>query len=83
MSFHSHFDLLALSNTIVYLFTAFVLGAAIGLERQVRQRTAGLRTNTLVAVGAAIFVSLGDRLFAIHGGAQTTLHVVAYVISGI
>jgi len=59
--------------------TAFVLGAAIGFERQYRQRTAGLRTNTLVAVAAAVFVSLGDRL----GGAATAAHVVAYVISGV
>jgi putative Mg2+ transporter-C (MgtC) family protein len=37
---------------------ALVLGVAIGLERQFRQRTAGLRTNALVCVGAALFVSL-------------------------
>ena len=36
------------------LFVAACLGAAIGLERQWRQRLAGLRTNTLVALGAAI-----------------------------
>ena len=39
------------------LFIAACLGAAIGLERQWRQRLAGLRTNTLVALGAAIFVT--------------------------
>lgn len=44
------------------LFLAFVLGALIGIERQWRQRTAGLRTNTLVAVGAAIFVDLALRM---------------------
>lgn len=58
---------------------AFALGAAIGFERQYRQRAAGLRTNTLVAVGAAVFVSLGDRL----GGPTTAAHVLAYVVSGI
>jgi putative Mg2+ transporter-C (MgtC) family protein len=73
----------ALLNALISLITAFVLGAAIGFERQVRQRTAGLRTNTLVAVGAAIFVSLGNRLFEIHGGPQGAVHVVAYVVSGI
>lgn len=77
------FNPLALLNTLVSLSAAFVLGAMIGFERQVRQRTAGLRTNTLVAVGAAIFVSLGDRLFGIHGGTQGAVHVVAYVVSGI
>ena len=35
---------------------ALVLGALIGSERQVRQRMAGLRTNALVALGAAAFV---------------------------
>ncbi|MCW0389317.1 Protein MgtC [Xanthomonas sacchari] len=77
------FNLDSLLDTLVSLTAAFVLGAIIGFERQVRQRTAGLRTNTLVAVGAAIFVSLGDRLFEIHGGTQGAVQVVAYVVSGI
>ena len=41
------------------LFTAFACGVAIGIERQMRQRTAGLRTITLVASGACLFVTLG------------------------
>lgn len=83
MQAHQYFNASALLNTFVSLATAFCLGAVIGLERQVRQRTAGLRTNTLVAVGAAIFVSLGDRLFEIHGGPQGAVQIVAYVVSGI
>jgi len=79
-----HFSSLdALATTFVNLSAAFLLGALIGIERQVRQRTAGLRTNTLVAVGAAIFVSLGSRLFEVTGGPQTPIHIVAYVVSGI
>lgn len=66
-------------DTILSLVTAFVLGGVIGFERQYRQRTAGLRTNVLVAVGAAIFVDMANRL-AGHEGA---VHVVAYVVSGI
>lgn len=69
----------ALAYTLASLFAAFALGAAIGLERQVRQRTAGLRTNTLVAVGAAIFVDMASRLNGNTGAAQ----VVAYVVSGV
>ncbi len=38
------------------LLAAVALGAAIGFERQWRQRLAGLRTNTLVALGAATFI---------------------------
>jgi len=59
--------------------TAFGLGGAIGLERQIRQRTAGLRTNVLVAVGAAAFVDLGARVAGADGAAR----VISYVVSGI
>jgi uncharacterized membrane protein YhiD involved in acid resistance len=51
-----------LERTALALLTAFLLGGVIGLERQWRQRTAGLRTNVLVAVGAAAFVDLGLRV---------------------
>ena len=61
------------------LAVAFGLGTVIGLERQYRQRTAGLRTAVLVAVGASAFVDLGMRLTGPEGGTRT----VAYVISGI
>ena len=39
------------------------LGALIGFERQYRSRMAGLRTNALVAVGAALFVLLSAQGF--------------------
>ncbi|MCW2272808.1 MgtC/SapB family protein [Rhodoblastus acidophilus] len=58
---------------------AFVLATLIGAERQYRQRSAGLRTNVLVAVGAATFVSLGFRINGSTGAAQ----IAAYVVSGI
>lgn len=79
----TQFSSAALLNMCVSLLAAFFLGGAIGFERQIRQRTAGLRTNTLVAVGAAVFVSLGHRLNVIHGGSQGAVQIVAYVISGI
>jgi putative Mg2+ transporter-C (MgtC) family protein len=72
-------NLNSLADTLVSLLSAFILGGAIGLERQYRQRTAGLRTNVLVAVGAAMFVDMANRLQG-HEGA---VHVIAYVVSGI
>ncbi|MDY7549242.1 MgtC/SapB family protein [Glaciimonas sp. CA11.2] len=72
-------NLISLLDTLVSLSTAFVLGGLIGFERQYRQRTAGLRTNVLVAVGAAVFVDMANRL----GGAEGAVHVMAYVVSGI
>lgn len=61
-------DFLALLDTLASLLLAFVLGSLVGLERQYRQRTAGLRTNVLVAVGAALFVNLAQRIYDLHGG---------------
>jgi putative Mg2+ transporter-C (MgtC) family protein len=61
------------------LFVAACLGAAIGLERQWRQRLAGLRTNTLVALGAAIFVTYSH---VVPDGAGDT-RIAAQVVSGI
>jgi putative Mg2+ transporter-C (MgtC) family protein len=66
-------------NTALSLLTAFILGGLIGFERQWRQRTAGLRTNVLVAVGAAAFVDLGLRI----GAADGAVRVISYVVSGI
>ncbi len=61
------------------LAVAMALGCAIGLERQWRQRVTGLRTNTLVAIGACLFVELGALLPSQASEGQ----IVAYVISGI
>ncbi|MBX3261834.1 MAG: MgtC/SapB family protein [Labilithrix sp.] len=69
----------SLLDTLVSLTTAFVMGGLIGFERQVRQRTAGLRTNILVAVGAAVFVDAANRLHGHEGAVRT----ISYVVSGI
>lgn len=69
----------AYARTALALLTAFALGGVIGFERQWRQRTAGLRTNVLVAVGAAAFVDLGMRV----GGGDGAVRVISYVVSGI
>jgi putative Mg2+ transporter-C (MgtC) family protein len=63
----------------INLLAAVGLGAAIGFERQWRQRLAGLRTNTLVALGAATFI-LFARLTLDDGAAA---RVGAQVVSGI
>jgi putative Mg2+ transporter-C (MgtC) family protein len=79
MRFLTTFQLTDFLDTLVSLSTAFVLGTLIGAERQYRQRTAGLRTNVLVAVGAAAFVDLAMHL----SGNDGAVRVIAYVVSGI
>jgi len=62
----------------IRLFAALLLGAAVGVERQWRQKNAGLRTNTLVSLGAAAFV-----LLSIEIGGDATGRIASYVVSGI
>lgn len=66
------------NSTLLRLTVALILGAIVGIERQWRQRAAGLRTNTLVCLGAAAFVDLGTTV----GGPNST-QVIAYVVSGV
>lgn len=47
------------------LTVATVLGAAIGIEREIRDREAGIRTHLLVALGAALFTIISS--FGFHG----------------
>ncbi len=61
------------------MFVALTCGALIGSERQVRQRMAGLRTNALVALGAAAFVTF-STLFPDE---VSPTRVAAQVVSGI
>jgi putative Mg2+ transporter-C (MgtC) family protein len=58
---------------------ALALGTLIGLERQWRQHQAGLRTNALVALGAALFVSL-SRLMGDEG---SPTRIASYIVSGL
>lgn len=60
------------------LGTGLLAGTLIGVERQWRQRMAGLRTHTLVAAGAALFVMLSSAF------ADTSpSRIAAQVVSGI
>src|ERR1700722_11968157 len=69
----------ALAQAGLNLFIAACLGASIGLERQWRQHLAGLRTNTLVALGAAIFITYGRAVSDADGATR----IAAQVVSGI
>ena len=61
------------------LILALILGCVIGFERQWRQRTAGMRTNTLVALGSVLFVLMG----MMSQGEASSARVAAAVATGI
>ena len=71
--------MITIEQAALNLAAATLLGAAIGFERQWRQRMAGLRTNTLVAIGAASFVVFESLI----PGESSPTRVAAQVVSGI
>jgi putative Mg2+ transporter-C (MgtC) family protein len=70
------------TSGLAALALAFALSSVIGLERELRRKDAGLRTNTLVGVGAALFTLAGRYGF---GDAQVEdpSRIAAQVASGI
>ncbi len=55
-------------------------GILIGFERQWHHKSAGLRTNTLVATGAALFVLLSIELTLVNGDVT---RIIGQVVTGI
>src|SRR5215469_6085352 len=63
------------------LTLAAILGGAIGLERQVKHRPAGLRTNMFICFGAALFTILSIQLAGDFQGERT--RIASQIIPGI
>jgi putative Mg2+ transporter-C (MgtC) family protein len=57
------------------------LGAALGFEREWRQKYAGLRTNILIAIGSTLFTVMSVDLSAAAGGDAT--RIAAQIVTGI
>lgn len=70
----------------LYLFEAFILSTAIGVERQARHKDAGTRTHALVGVGSALFVIISKYGFMDVLSSNVKLdpsRVAAQIVSGI
>jgi putative Mg2+ transporter-C (MgtC) family protein len=80
---------LPLWEGVVRLLVVVVLAGAVGLERELRDQEAGLRTHMLVGVGAALFVITGNYAWSeLEFGNDVGVvldpsRVVAYVVTGI
>jgi len=68
-----------LSRTLVRLTLAAILGGIIGLERELKHRPAGLRTNMFICFGAAMFTVISLEL----GGANDATRIASQIIPGI
>lgn len=69
-----------LSSTLARLVLATILGGVIGLERQLRHKPAGLRTNMFICFGAAMFTILSKQL---AGAESDSARIAAQIIPGI
>ena len=87
MNWHHPIDLLRqemssglLESSIVRLVLAAILGGLIGLERELKHRAAGLRTNMFICFGSAMFTLLSTRLAGVPSDAA---RIAAQIIPGI
>jgi putative Mg2+ transporter-C (MgtC) family protein len=71
---------MTLTTFLIRLLIALFAGLAIGFERQWHHKVAGLKTNMLVATGAAIFVLLSIQLTESSGDVT---RIIAMVVSGV
>jgi putative Mg2+ transporter-C (MgtC) family protein len=82
------FDLGLQADLAVRMLIASILGAGIGLEREIHEHPAGMRTHLLVSLGSAIFTILSIYGFEFPSGpngavATDTSRVAAQIVSGI
>ncbi|HCF28000.1 MAG TPA: hypothetical protein DEV81_12535 [Cyanobacteria bacterium UBA11049] len=65
------------------LSMALLIGAIVGLERQIRHKPAGLRTHMLVSFGAALFVLIPLQISTAQEGRDAISRVIQGVAAGI
>ncbi len=67
-------------DLLLHLVLAVILGGAIGLERELQQKAAGLRTNILICAGAALFTELSLAMTAEFGDPS---RIAAQIVTGV
>ncbi len=68
-------------DDVLSIILAAFLGAAIGLERELSGKSAGLRTNLLICLGAAIFTIISKRMVDVTEGSTT--RIAAQIVTGV
>jgi putative Mg2+ transporter-C (MgtC) family protein len=67
-------------DLLLYLLVAVVLGGAVGFERERQGKAAGLRTNILICVGAALFTRLSIEM---AGEVGDPGRIAAQIVTGV
>ena len=68
-------------SDILGVVLAAVFGGVIGLERELRRKAAGLRTNVLISVGAAVFTIISRRMGTADN--ESITRIAAQVVTGV
>jgi putative Mg2+ transporter-C (MgtC) family protein len=78
-------DCIVLGEILVRLVAATLIGAALGLNREIRGKPAGLRTHALVALGTALVTLTGITLATFDGrmNGDAVSRVIQGVVAGI
>lgn len=74
--------MLSLREILLRLTVAAVLGAVIGVERDLRRRPAGVRTSLFVCLATALFTILSDELAHLFGDSGST-RIASNIVQGI
>jgi putative Mg2+ transporter-C (MgtC) family protein len=69
-----------LHSDIAAILLAVVCGAAVGLERQLKHKPAGLRTNVLICLGAAVFTVISRQM---ADGQDSITRIAAQIVTGV
>ena len=70
-------------DLLLKLSAAVLLGGAIGLERQIQGKPAGLRTNILICLGATLLMDLSIHVMGADGRVGDPARLAAQVVVGI
>jgi putative Mg2+ transporter-C (MgtC) family protein len=71
------------SEFTLRLLAGLVAGLLIGIERELQNKPAGIRTNTLVATGSALFVLLSFSIAERYDNIQDITRIIGQVVTGI
>jgi len=68
-----------LSEDLLKLLLAILVGGLIGIERELRHKVAGFRTNIFICVGAMLFTVFASR----YSAPGDAVHIIANIVSGV
>jgi len=66
---------------LLSIIFAVIFGAVIGIERELHGKAAGLRTNILICLGAAVFTIISERMTA--GTEDSVTRIAAQIVTGV